>query len=198
MTYKDKLLKSLKEQGCNEKIINAFKKVKREKFLSEDLQSCAYQDIALPIGYDQTISQPSTIAFMLDLLSLHNKHKVLEVGSGGGYLINLLAEMDYNLDIYGTELIKELVDQAHERLKEYKNIHLYHTPNSLGLKDKSPFDRIIVSAASDKIPKQLFKQLKEGGIMVIPINDSLYKIVKKNDKKQIIEYPGFDFVPLKY
>jgi protein-L-isoaspartate(D-aspartate) O-methyltransferase len=198
MTDKDKLLKNLKDQGCDENIVNAFRKVEREKYLSEDLQAYAYQDIALPIGYGQTISQPSTVAFMLDLLSLYNKHKVLEVGCGSGYLLNLLTEIDYNLEIYGTELLKELVDIASERLKGYKSVKIYHTPNSLGLKDMAPFDRIIVSAATNKIPKELFKQLKEGGVMVMPINDSLYKIIKKNKKKQITQYPGFSFVPLKY
>jgi len=198
MKTKNKLIESLKKQGYNEKIINAFKKVQREKYLSDDLQTCAYQDIPLSIGYDQTISQPSTVAFMLDLLSLHNKHRVLEVGCGSGYLLNLLAEMDYNLDIYGTELLEELVKFASERLEEYKNVQIHHTPNSLGLKDKAPFDRIIVSAGTYKIPKELFKQLKEGGVMVIPINDSLYKVIKKNNKKQITQYLGFEFVPLKY
>ncbi|MFP4515088.1 MAG: protein-L-isoaspartate O-methyltransferase [Parcubacteria group bacterium] len=198
MTNKEKLLKSLKEQGCDDEIVEAFKKVDREKYLSEDKKEFAYEDVALPIGYEQTISQPSTIAFMLDLLNLHNKHKVLEVGCGSGYLLNLLAEMGYNLEIYGTELLKELADLASERLKEYSNVKIYHTPNSLGLSDKAPFDRIIVSAGSDKIPKELFNQLKEGGVMVIPINNSLYKITKTDDKKQIIEYPGFQFVPLKY
>jgi protein-L-isoaspartate(D-aspartate) O-methyltransferase len=198
MRDKDKLFKSLKEQGCDDNIINAFKRVKREKYLSEDLKACAYQDIPLPIGYGQTISQPSTVAFMLDLLSLHNKHKVLEVGCGSGYLLNLLAEIDYNLEIHGTELLKELAVLASERLKSYESVNIYHTPNSLGLKDKAPFDRIIVSAATDKIPKELFKQLKEGGIMVIPINDSLYKIIKRDNKKQITQYPVFEFVPLKY
>jgi protein-L-isoaspartate(D-aspartate) O-methyltransferase len=198
MRDKDKFLKSLKEQGCNDEIIKAFKKVNRENFLNVELKNKAYQDIALPIGYGQTISQPSTIAFMLDLLCLDNKHKVLEVGCGSGYLLNLLTETGYNLNIYGTELLKELLNLAKERLKEYKNVHIYYTPDSLGLKNKAPFDRIIVSAASDKIPKELFKQLKEGGIMVMPVNNSLYKIIKKNNKKQITEYPGFSFVPLKY
>jgi protein-L-isoaspartate(D-aspartate) O-methyltransferase len=172
--------------------------VQREKYLSDKLQTFAYQDIALPIGYEQTISQPSTIAFMLELLSLYNKHKVLEVGCGSGYLLSILAEMNYNLDIYGTELLIELVNFASERLKEYKNVQIQHTPNSLGLRDKAPFDRIIVSAATSKIPKELFKQLREGGIMVIPIKNSIYKVIKKNNKKQITQYPGFDFVPLKY
>jgi protein-L-isoaspartate(D-aspartate) O-methyltransferase len=198
MTEKKKLLKDLKAQGCNEAIINAFKRVEREKYLSEDLHACAYHDIPLPIGYGQTISQPSTSAFMLDLLSLYNKHRVLEVGCGSGYLLNLLAKMDYNLDIYGTELLEELANIATKRLNEYQSIKIYHTPDSLGLKDEAPFDRIIVSAATDKIPKELFKQLKEGGIMVIPINDSLYKIIKIENKKQITQYPGFEFVPLKY
>jgi protein-L-isoaspartate(D-aspartate) O-methyltransferase len=198
MTDKDKLLESLERQGYNERIIKAFKKVQREKYLSDKLQTFAYQDIALPIGYEQTISQPSTIAFMLELLSLYNKHKVLEVGCGSGYLLSILAEMNYNLDIYGTELLIELVNFASERLKEYKNVQIQHTPNSLGLRDKAPFDRIIVSAATSKIPKELFKQLREGGIMVIPIKNSIYKVIKKNNKKQITQYPGFDFVPLKY
>jgi protein-L-isoaspartate(D-aspartate) O-methyltransferase len=198
MSDKDKLLKSLKEQGCNEKIVDTFRKVEREKFLNEEVQNHAYRDTALSIGYGQTISQPSTVAFMLDLLSLYNKHRVLEVGCGSGYVLNLLAEIDYNLEIYGTELLKELVDVASERLKKYEHVEIYHTPNSLGLEDEAPFDRIIVSAAADKIPKELFKQLKEGGVMVIPINDSLYKIIKKDGKKQITQYPGFSFVPLKY
>lgn len=198
MSDRNILLNNLKEQGYNKEIVNAFKKVKRENYLNEDLKTCAYQDHALPIGYEQTVSQPSTIAFMLNLLNLHNKHKVLEVGCGSGYLLNLLAEMDYNLDIHGTELIKELADSSSEKLKDYNNIKVHHTPNSLGLENEAPFDRIIVSAAAKKIPKELFKQLKKNGIMVIPINNSIYKIIKKDNKKQLTEYPGFNFVPLKY
>lgn len=198
MSHKDRLLKSLEDQGCDKEIVEAFAKVNREKFLDPEYQNQAYEDVALPIGYGQTISQPSTLAFMLDLLQAHNKHKVLEVGCGSGYLLSLLAEMNPKLEIYGTELLKDLVNIASERLKKYDNVQIYHTPSSLGLKDKAPFDRIIVSAASDKIPNELFKQLKEGGIMVIPVNNSIYKIIKVKGKKNLTEYPGFSFVPLKY
>ena len=106
---KNNLIDSLYNQGFKENIVKAFEKVEREAFIPDTYRSGAYEDIALPIGQGQTISQPSTIAFMLDLLDVQNGQKILEVGSGSGYVLALLSEMNSEGKIMGAERIEELV-----------------------------------------------------------------------------------------
>lgn len=193
---KEKLLKRLAEKGFKDPVLKAFSEVERENFLLPEYKKYAYEDAALPIGREQTISQPTTIAFMLTLLEPQDGQKILEVGSGSGYVLALLGALNKNSQIYGAEIIKEFAQKADSRLKSIKNVEVYHTPDSLGLKEKAPFDRILVSASTPQVPQALIEQLTEGGIMVCPIEKSIVKIKKINGQIKIEEYPGFVFVPL--
>lgn len=195
---KEDLIKKLKSQKFSKKIIRAFEKVDRSKFISKKHKKYSYHDIALPIGKGQTISQPYTIAFMLTLLKLKNNLKILEVGSGSGYVLALVNEISKNSEIYGIERIKELTKKSKEVLKNIKNIKIINGNGSKGLpgvKGKG-FDRILVSASAQEIPQNLVKQLKIRGILVAPVRNSIIIVKKYPKKNETKEYPGFRFVPL--
>ncbi len=194
---KEELLRSLKQQGFSEEIVNAFEKVNREDFIPESLKSRTYEDTALPIGHKQTISQPYTIAFMLSLLGVQpgKKQKILEIGSGSGYVLSLLNELSKDAEIYGIERIEELAERSEEVLKG-KNVEVIHKDGSKGLPEKAPFDRILVSAAFSEIPNHLVRQLKVGGILVAPVRNSIYRIQRFTNENKIQEYKGFAFVPV--
>lgn len=193
---KESLIGLLKDQGFPQKIVEAFEEVRREDFVSEEFREQAYLNEPLPIGYNQTISQPSTIAFMLNLMELKDGFNILEVGSGSGYVLALINSISKNSMIYGMEIVEGLVEQAEKNLEDYKNIEVIQGNGRNGLKSHEPFDRILVSASSEKIPKELFKQLSEGGIMVCVVGDSVFAVKKSHGQKEIKEYPGFSFVPL--
>jgi len=200
---KQQLLQSLRERGFLRKIVSAFDKVKRENFIPQSLRGVSYEDTALPIGENQTISQPYTIAVMLSLLDIKPKknQKVLEVGSGCGYVLALLSEIfGESGRIFGVEIIKELVEKSRENLKNYPNIKVFKRDGSLGLSEYELFDRIIISAACEKIPEPLISQLKNTGIIVAPLGkrheQSLTAFKKiKGKLKKINQIPGFIFVP---
>ena len=199
---KTQLITSLEEKGFSEDTLTAFSKVPRENFVPKALEERAYEDIALPIGYGQTISQPYTIARMFSLLELKKGQKVLEVGSGCGYVLALLSEIvGEKGEVYGIEIIKELVEKSKTNLNDYRNIKIYNKNGAEGLEEKSPFDRILISAAIDEIPATLTEQLKERGIIVAPINSmyggSSLTAFQKSEDKLIIkkEIQGFIFVP---
>ncbi|MEK6914543.1 MAG: protein-L-isoaspartate O-methyltransferase [Nanoarchaeota archaeon] len=193
---KENLINYLKNQEFPDSIINAFKVIDRRYYVPEEFESQAYANIALPIGYGQTISQPYTIAFMLMLLELKDNIKILEVGSGSGYVLDLINNISKNSQIYGIERIKDLVDKSKKVLKSKSNINIIFGDGSKGLIDDAPFDRILVSASSDKIPQKILDQLTFGGILVIPVKDKIV-VVKKNYRENVVkEYSGFVFVPL--
>lgn len=198
---KPQLILSLKNQGFSKQILNAFSKVKRENFIPKRLRNIAYNDIALPIGKQQTISQPYTIAVMLSMLELKQGQKVLEVGSGCGYVLCLISEIIGNKgNVFGIEIIKELSDKSKESLEDYRNIQIYNRNGAEGLEEKAPFDSILISAGCKKIPKKLLSQLKNNGIIVAPIDSkyggqSLVALQKNKDKFVVKkEIPGFIFV----
>ena len=191
---KQELLEELKSEGFSRKILNAFLKVKRENFVPNHLKIYAYNNEPLSIGSGATISQPYTIAFMLDLLELGDKMKILEIGSGCGYVLALINEISKNSKIYGIERIKDLVEKSIKILP--KNIEVIYGDGSKGVPKEAPFDRILVSAAFDTIPKNLFEQLKENGILVSPIKNSIFQFKKINGKIKSKEFYGFVFVPI--
>lgn len=193
---KDFLIKSLNNQKFPELIVNAFRVVDRRLYVPEEMEHEAYADTALSIGYGQTISQPYTIAFMLMLLELKDNIKVLEVGSGSGYVLGLVNNISKNSQIYGIERIKELANKSKKVLKSKNNINIIFGDGSKGLMEEAPFDRILVSASSDKIPQKLVEQLNFGGILVVPVKDSIVTVKKTYKENVIREYPGFVFVPL--
>jgi protein-L-isoaspartate(D-aspartate) O-methyltransferase len=197
MKKKD-LIQQLKSQKFSKKIIEAFEKVDRSEFISKKHKKYSYHDIAIPIGKGQTISQPYTIAFMLTLLKLKNSQKILEVGTGSGYVLALINEISKNSEIYGIERIKELMERSKKILEDKKNIKVIQGDGSKGLpkvKGKG-FDRILVSASAQEIPQKLVKQLKIRGILVAPVRNSIIVVKKYSKKNEIREYPGFRFVPL--
>jgi len=193
---KGQLIESLKKAGFSEKIVSAFRKVRREDFVPENYKEFAYVDEPLPIGWGQTISQPYTIAFMLDLLELKDNLKILEVGSGSGYVLALINQISANSEIYGIERIRELADNSQRVLRGEKRIKVIHGNGSKGLKEEAPFDRILVSASSDKIPEELLKQLGKDGILVCVVKNSIIRIKRTLKGDDIEEYPGFGFVKL--
>lgn len=201
------LVESMLASGAlkNERIAKAFLKVKREAFFTEDMKQYAYVDSAFPIGYGQTISQPSTIAIMLELLDPKPKQKVLEVGSGSGYVLALLSEIvGKQGKVIGIERVPELARRAKRTLESlgYKNIEIVLADGSKGLAEKAPFDRILVSAACYDIPKALIDQLANDGKIVAPVGSRYtqqMQVVEKDSKGKIRSYfaPGyFVFVPL--
>ena len=184
----------------DEKVINAMLKVPRHLFVDESQWDSAYNDYPLPIGMGQTISQPYIVAIMTESLKLTGKEKVLEIGTGSGYQAAILAVIVEQ--VYTVEIIPVLYERAKKPLAEYTNVKLSNHDGYYGWKEFAPFDRIIVTAAPDHIPRPLIEQLKDGGIMVIPVgppgwNQVLWKVVKENDDvktMKIIDYVSF--VPL--
>ena len=178
----------------------AFSKIDRGDFVSEDYLYEAYQDYPLPIGQGQTISQPTTVAFMLEKLEITPGQKILDVGSGSGFTTALLAQMTGEAgEVYAVEKLPELVELGRNNLKKYTfdNAEIFESGEMVGLPEHAPYDRILVSAASRQLPEALVDQLEAGGIIVIPIGESICKIIKKDDEKlEKKEYPGFLFVPL--
>jgi len=186
-------------------IIDAFLKVRREEFFLENMKNLSYIDSAFPIGYGQTISQPSTIAAMLELLDAKPNQKVLEVGAGSGYVLALLSEIvGKNGRVIGIERVPELAKRANHTLKNlgYKNIDVVLSDGSKGLKNEAPFDRILVSAACPKVPDELIKQLAPGGRIVAPVGSrwmQQMQVIEKDLQENTKSFfaPGyFVFVPL--
>lgn len=184
-------------------IIQAFQKIKRQDFLPEKSKNLAELNEALPIGYAQTISQPSVVAFMLELLQPKPGEKILDIGFGSGWTTSLLAEcVKPRGEVIAIERIPELKKIGDENISKYNFIEngIVKTilgDGTIGYPDKAPFDKILASASAEKIPKEWKKQLKQGGIIVAPVRNSII-LIKKNKKDELeeTEYPGFIFVPL--
>jgi protein-L-isoaspartate(D-aspartate) O-methyltransferase len=195
---KKQLLNQLKAHGFSESIIKAFEKTDRTKFIPGEYKEQSYYDTALPIGCGQTISQPYTIAFMLTLLEINpdKNQKILEIGSGSGYVLELIHHLSPGSKIFGMERIKQLAQSSKERVSAYKNIKVINSQGEKGLESEKPFDRILISASCKEMPSHLTKQLKFKGILVSPVRDSIIRLKKESGGNKIQEYPGFVFVPL--
>ncbi len=153
----------------NPQVLAVMRKVERHLFVKPQYLNVAYQDGALPIDCDQTISQPYIVALMTDLLELTSTSKVLEIGTGCGYQTAVLAELAR--DVYSVEIIPGLVESATARLKalNYRNIHLKNGDGYYGWREHAPYDAVLVAAAPTDVPERLIQQLKPGGRMVIPV-----------------------------
>lgn len=183
----------------DKKVLEAFRKVQRHIFVDKAYINSAYEDGPLPIGEGQTISQPYIVALMTESLELTGNEKVLEIGTGSGYQVAILAELAK--EVYTVEIITSLYEKNKKLLSGYKNIEMSNHDGYLGWKEYSPYDRIIVTAAPDHIPQPFIEQLKDGGIMVIPVghsnwNQVLYKVIKRGKNIKKISLCDVAFVPL--
>ena len=199
---REELVDEITRKGITDlAVIKAIGIVPREKFIEKTMHHMAYKDVALPIGYDQTISQPYTVAFMTQLLNIKKPGvKILEIGTGSGYQAAVLFEM--KADVYS---IERNVDLHHRATKLFDKlgirVHAKFGDGTIGWNEFAPFDGIIVTAGSPIIPKNLKEQLSVGGRMVIPVGDRksqklylLKKIAENDFESEII--PEFTFVPL--
>jgi protein-L-isoaspartate(D-aspartate) O-methyltransferase len=166
------------------RVLDAMRKVPRHLFTPQSQLANAYDDIALPIGEGQTISQPYMVAIMTELLELSGDEKVLEIGTGSGYQAAVLGELA--AEVYTIERIPILADEAVARLAAlgYGNVTVLTGDGSRGLETVAPFDRIIITAAAPELPEIIIKQLKEDGIIVAPVGERFSQVVIKGRKKK--------------
>ena len=181
-------------------IIETFKKIDRTDFVLPKYKNWTYENGPLPIGCGQTISQPLTVAFMLELLQPRTGDKILEIGSGSGWQSAMLAQIAGEKGkVFAIELIPELKEFGEKNSGKYnfKNLKFLAGNAEAGLPKEKPFDRIIAAASGKKIPEAWKEQLKIGGRMVLPVGNSIFLIEKNSeDEFKETEYPGFAFVPL--
>ncbi len=205
MLKNQQLVLSLIEDGWlkTPQIIEAFLNIKREDFVPDNEKEIAYLNTALPIGFNQTISQPLVVAFMLELLQPQKGEKILDIGSGSGWTTALLSYLvQPNGKVVAIDIIKELVSFGENNVRKYnfldkKIAEFVYGDGKLGYQKYAPYDKILVSASSKEIPHKLFKQLKIKGRLVIPINEAIVLLEKISYNKMIkTEFPGFVFVPL--
>ncbi|MDD2488194.1 MAG: protein-L-isoaspartate(D-aspartate) O-methyltransferase [Bacteroidales bacterium] len=194
------LVEEIGRKGITDKaVLDAIGAIPRHIFLDSSLDNIAYQDKALPIGCDQTISQPFTVAFQTQLLDLKPNEKVLEIGTGSGYQTSVLCEMKAR--VFTIERHKPLYVRAKSVLQLMKyNAKCYFGDGYKGLPSYAPFDKIIITCGAKSIPSDLVAQLKIGGFLIIPIGEQtqeMYRITKKTDSELIKEKFGdFKFVPM--
>ena len=184
-------------------IIEAFKKINRADFVPPELKERAYVNEPLPIGKGQTISQPLTVAFMLELLQPEPGNKIFEIGFGSGWQTAILAEIvGVKGRIFAVERIPEIFRFGRKNIAKYnfiKNgiVKTIGGDATLGLQRHAPFDRIIAAASGKEMPEEWLKELKVGGCLVAPIKESIWLYIKKSSKEfKKQEFPGFVFVPL--
>ena len=172
MQYSDaraRLLKSLRREIDDQRVIGAIAAVPRELFVPQDIASQAYDDIALPIGEGQTISQPLMVAIMLQALDVQPTDSVLDVGTGSGYQAALLSKLAAR--VVGVERLPALVERARRTLRAggFANVEVMLAMPVVGWPERAPFDRIVVGAAAPAVPEALMEQLRVGGRLVVPV-----------------------------
>lgn len=197
-----RLVERLREQGiADERVLQAVAKVPREQFVEQALAYNAYDDTPLPIGYQQTISQPYIVARMLELLHAGRVGlgRTLEVGAGCGYQAAVLSHLAS--DVFAVERIRPLLDRARENLRPFRlaNVRLKYADGSLGLPEAAPFDTIIVAAAAGEVPQALADQLADGGRLLLPVGRAtqiLLLVERQGDVFRESRYDAVRFVPL--
>ena len=199
---RDRMLVRLREQGIKDEVVlSAISAIPRHIFVDEALSIRAYEDVSLPIGFGQTISQPYIVGRMSEILRNNNPlNKVLEIGTGCGYQTAVLSKLAK--EVYSVERIRPLVMKARGHLRELKcvNVKLGHADGNMGLKDLAPFDGIIVTAAASHIPQDLLDQLTIGGRLVIPVGTDeqiLYLVERASELEyRQTKLEAVKFVPL--
>jgi protein-L-isoaspartate(D-aspartate) O-methyltransferase len=187
--------------GIGERVLEAMEKVPRERFVPEDTRDFAYEDTPLHIGHGQTISAPSMVAIMCDILDVRDGDKVLDIGTGWGYHAAILSVLAGSGMVYSVERIPELAERAKNILAEmgYDNVRVLVGDGSEGLPEFAPYDRINVAAAAPDIPGVLTEQLAECGRLVVPVGRYLQELIlvlKKNGRTETYRKGGVAFVPL--
>ncbi len=180
----------------DERVLSAMRDVKRHMFVPQEYREYAYDDCPLPIGENQTISQPYIVALMTELLELKGDEKVLEIGTGSGYQAAILSELADQ--VYTIEILESLAESASKRLKRlgYNNVTVKYGNGFLGWQEYSPYDAIIVTCAPKEVPLSLIKQLKDGGRLVIPLGEYFQelKLIRKEDGKIITK----NIIPVRF
>lgn len=168
---RERLIQRLIDQGIdNADVLDVIRTTPRHLFLDEAMAHRAYEDVALPIGFQQTLSQPYTVARMTELLlALGPRKRVLEIGTGSGYQTAVLAQLVE--EVFSVERIKSLQQKARQRMRQLKlrNVQMSHADGGMGWAERGPFDGILAAAAPEQIPQELLKQLAPGGRLVIPV-----------------------------
>ena len=194
------LIESISPGIKDKRTLTAMSRVPRERFVPLELQSSAYDDRPLGIGYGQTISQPYIVALMTEALELKGQEKVLEIGTGSGYQAAVLGELARF--VYSVERIPELAEAAHKLLSDlgYKNIQVELAGDQLGCQKYAPYDGILVAAAAPTVEQTLIDQLAEGGRLVIPVGSrmeqELLRVTKRKMGNRMEKLGGCRFVPL--
>jgi protein-L-isoaspartate(D-aspartate) O-methyltransferase len=193
--------KQLRSRGIkDERVLDAMESIERHRFVNEEMSNRAYDDCALPIGENQTISQPYMVAVMTELLELKGNEKILEIGAGSGYQSAVLSKLAR--EVFSLERIESLALRSGELLRELgiSNVHVIVADGTLGYLDSAPFDGIIVTAGAPDIPDQYLEQLNVNGSIVIPIGSRhsqvLYKVTKTADGIEKTMSTSCIFVPL--
>ena len=180
----------------DERVLSAMRDVKRHMFVPQEYRKYAHDDCPLPIGENQTISQPYIVALMTELLELKGNEKVLEIGTGSGYQAAILSELADQ--VYTIEILESLAESASKRLKRlgYNNVTVKYGNGFLGWQEYSPYDAIIVTCAPKEVPLTLIKQLKDGGRLVIPVGEYFQelKLIRKEDGKIITK----NIIPVRF
>jgi protein-L-isoaspartate(D-aspartate) O-methyltransferase len=197
-----KLVEEVRKKGItDEKVLAAIEKIPRHFFLDSAFDEKAYEDKAFPIGEDQTISQPYTVAYQTQLLDVKSFEKVLEIGTGSGYQACVLA--DLGAQVYTIERQRKLFDanKNFAYLKKYPTLKFFYGDGYEGLPTYAPFDKVIITAAAPEIPEKLVEQLKPGGMMVIPLGSGdvqqmmrVTKLANGSMKEEVFDH--FSFVPM--
>lgn len=199
---RERLIQRLVDQGIsNQKVLDVMATTPRHLFLDEAMAHRAYEDVALPIGFQQTLSQPYIVARMTELLLEGGApERVLEIGTGSGYQTAILAQLVG--EVYSVERIKPLQQKARQRMRQLKlrNVHMNHADGGMGWPERGPFDAILAAAAPERIPEDLLRQLAPGGRLVMPVGGATQHL-------QIVDrtHEGFEativeevrFVPLR-
>jgi protein-L-isoaspartate(D-aspartate) O-methyltransferase len=199
---RERLIQRLMDQGITSmKVLDVIRSTPRHLFLDEAMAHRAYEDVALPIGFQQTLSQPYIVARMTELLlAAGPRSRVLEIGTGSGYQTAVLAQLVD--EVYSVERIKPLQQKARQRMRHLKlrNVHMNHADGGMGWEERGPFDGIVATAAPERIPEDLLAQLAMGGRLIIPVGGETQHLhvvtrTKEGFESEIVE--AVFFVPLR-
>jgi protein-L-isoaspartate(D-aspartate) O-methyltransferase len=201
-TQREEMVRTqIAERGVRDpRVLGAMRNVPRDEFVPKTFRNSAYEDHPLPIGQEQTISQPYIVAVMLQHLGLESSDRILEIGTGSGYVTALLSLLC--AEVYSVERHAQLADSAEKTLRrlEYRNVHIKVGDGRLGWAEHAPFDAILISAATAEVPPSLFAQLRDGGRMMAPIgpasSQELQLIRKVDGQPEVRIFEGCRFVPL--